>query len=375
MVLGFISLLTLIPQHSSKAIPGCIISESSPHTRAIIFGRKLLSGYASKSWADGNTLRILNVPLDHFVSQVHLRNFAANDGMLRVIKKSDLKAFPAKPQDVCRVMDGNNNPFLKQERLVEEYLKEIEPRYNTAVQKVRDDNIDAEAIHTIAGFVAYVIICSPTGGRLHSKPLQERLLVEAKRLEAEGVLQPSPKELGNKMLSELVEDGVVRFDVDPKFPQAIGVEDFHNRISVFGNAKWEVLINDQECGAYFTSDFPVAIEPIDINTPINRVFPLSPDLAIRIIPDLAQRGRKPDMKFSGFNCVRRKELPRGVKELNRRLVQCAEDMVFFGRDDAWIPKFVAKHRSYRIEPITIPIVIGGFRRHLITQRIRKANLA
>lgn len=299
------------------------------------------------------------MPLDHFVSQVHLKNFIASDGMLGVIKKSDLKAFPAKTQDVCRIMDGNNNPFLKQERLVEEYLKEIEPRYNASVQKLRDDKMDAEAIHAIAGFIAYVIICLPTGGRLHSKPLQEKLLVEAKRLEAEGVLEPAPEELGNKMLSELVEDGAVRFDVNPKFPQAIGVEDFHNRISVFGNARWEVLFNDQECGGYFTSNFPVAIEPVDINTPINRVLPRAPDIAVRIIPNLAQRGRKLNMKFSDFTCVRKKESPRNVKELNRRLVQCAEDMVFFGREDEWIPKFVAKHRAYW--PYLPPHGCGSFR--------------
>ena len=101
--------------------------------------------------------------------------------MLRAIKKSDLKAFLTKPQDVCRIEDGNNNPFLKEERAVEEYLKEIEPRYNVSVQKLREDKMDQAAIHAIAGFVVYVIVCSPTGGRLHSKPVEQRLLIQKQR--------------------------------------------------------------------------------------------------------------------------------------------------------------------------------------------------
>lgn len=310
------------------------------------------------------------MPLDHYVSQVHLKNFVAADGMLRVIKKSDLKAFPTKTQDVCRLMDGNNNPFLQQERIVEEYLKDIEPRYNDAVQRFRDGKPDAQAIHVIAGFVIYVIVCSPTGGRLHAKPLEERLLMEARRLEAEGVVPPAPEQLGNKKLSALVEDGIVRFDVDPKFPQAIGVEDFHRRISLFGNSRWEILHNDQSAGAYFTSDYPVAIETFDIDTPINRIVPLAPDLAVRIMPDKSLKGRAPDLQFKEFFCVVKKQSVDDVRRINRLLIQCAEDMVFFGTEADWITKFITRNRGYRIEAVTVPAIQSGKKGLIVTHRIR-----
>ena len=35
--------------------------------------------------------------------------------MLRAIRKFDLKMFSTKTQDVCRIEDGNTNPFLKEE--------------------------------------------------------------------------------------------------------------------------------------------------------------------------------------------------------------------------------------------------------------------
>ncbi len=291
--------------------------------------------------------------------------------MLRAIKKSDLKAFPAKAQDVCRIEGGNNNPFLKEERLVEEYLKEIEPRYNASMQKIRDDKIDQAAIRAIAGFVVYVIVCSPTGGRLHSKPLEQRLLMEAKKLEAAGVLDNAPEALDNKKLSELVEQGIVRFDVDPKYPQAIGIDDFHSRISVFGNSRWEILLNDQKSGAYFTSDYPVAIETFDTNTPINRIVPLAPDVAVRIIPNKSLKGRNSDLTFAGFTTARKEQRPRSVMEFNRRLVQCAEDMVFFSQQQDWITNSVAKNRFFRIEPVTYPFVQDGKKGLLVSHRIQR----
>jgi hypothetical protein len=49
--------------------------------------------------------------LDHYVSQVHLKNFysPAMNGLMYAIRKSDLKRFPTKSQDVCRIEEGSTN--------------------------------------------------------------------------------------------------------------------------------------------------------------------------------------------------------------------------------------------------------------------------
>jgi hypothetical protein len=39
------------------------------------------------------------------------------------------------------------------------------------------------------------------------------------------------------------------------------------------------------------------MEVFDINTPINRIVPLAPDLAIRIMPDIRLSGTKPDINL------------------------------------------------------------------------------
>jgi UDP-3-O-acyl-N-acetylglucosamine deacetylase len=41
-----------------------------------------------------------------------------------------------------------------------------------------------------------------------------------------------------------------------------------------------------------------------------------------------------------------------VVEINRLLVRCAEDLIFFRDDQKWFEGFVPKNCRYRIEPVT-----------------------
>lgn len=69
------------------------------------------------------------MPLDHYVSQVHLRKFYSptlNDLMFAV-RKSDLKHFCCNSKSVCRIEDGSNNEYLRKDRLIEEFLQFVEP--------------------------------------------------------------------------------------------------------------------------------------------------------------------------------------------------------------------------------------------------------
>lgn len=212
---------------------------------------------------------------------------------------------------------------------------------------------DAAAIKCIAGFVAYVITCSPTGMRLHSGPLKALLKAEATMLDKAGVIPKAPQgPLGGKSMTELLEAGTVKFNVDPKYPQAMGINSIVHHMSVFGNSRWEILLNFQDFDPYFTSDYPVAIKTFDINTPINRIVPLAPDLALRIVPDQRLQGQKEDHSFSKFNYIRRAQKRQNVIDLNRRIVQCAENLVFYRDDYEWVGRFVEKNRRFWIEPVS-----------------------
>src|SRR5436305_13347945 len=103
------------------------------------------------------------MPLDHYVSQVHLRNFysPAIPERMYAIRKSDLKTFQCNARSVCRIEQGSTNAYLINDRAVEEFLTAVEPKYNPSVAKLRDNKIDRECIYAIAGFAAYIGSCAP----------------------------------------------------------------------------------------------------------------------------------------------------------------------------------------------------------------------
>jgi hypothetical protein len=294
------------------------------------------------------------MPLDHYVSQVHLKKFysPALGNRMYAIRKSDLKAFTPRSEDVCRIVDGSTNAYLREDRAIEDFLKTIEPHYNAALDKLIAGEIDNTCIYTIAGFVAYVISCSPAGMRIGSGPLKSTVETTAAMMEAKGLLPPPPPQLGNTALTELLRDRAVDIAIDPKYPQAMGISAILALTATFGNSKWEILHNDFDDSPFFTSDFPAAIEQTDDPRILNRIVPLAPNLALRIKPDLILDKGRLDFSFTTFGYRRRKVGRKELVKLNCLIVRCAEDAVFYRDDDPWVRPFVAKNRHYRIEPHT-----------------------
>jgi len=310
--------------------------------------------------------------LDHYISQVHLKNFysAALGNRLHAVRKSNLKKFTPRADDICRIEDGSTNSFLTRERVIEEFLKTVEPRYNSAVASLRSGNPDQDAVYVIAGFVAFVVSCAPAAMRLGIQPLDSLLRGTSEILDRQGRLGPAPAILGNKSLTELLADGTVHFDIDQKYPQAMGINTIIGRVSAFGNADWEILHNSDRDSPFFTSDFPVAIEERGNTGIMNRLVPLTPDLAVRILPDVSQSRASPDLDFSQFRFRVRTVTRAECTEINRLIVQCAEDLVLYRDDHAWIDGFVSKNRNFRIETLVERIPSGGGYFHLARQRIR-----
>ena len=294
------------------------------------------------------------MPLDHYIPQVHLKNFyspALGDRMYAT-RKSDLKSFTPNSQNVCGINDGSTNAYLKEDRAIEEFLKMIEPKYNKALAKLNGDKIDEQCIDTIGGFIAYVVSCSPAGMRIQSGPLKSSIETVAAMMEARGLIPPPPKELGGGSLVELLGTGAVRVKVDPKFPQAIGIGSIHRSLAIFKNCRWDILLNGFNDSPFFTSDFPAAVEETTNRRIINRIVPLAPNLAIRIRPDPTIDKDLADFSFANFRCRRRSISHKEVEEINRLIVRCAEDTVFYRDDSAWVQRFIAKNRHYRVEPST-----------------------
>ena len=312
--------------------------------------------------------------LDHYVSQVHLKNFHSKElgNLMHAIRKRDMYYFTPKASDICRIEEGSTNPYLKETRIIEDFLKDVEPFYNKSVDRICSNELDNDCIYVIAGFVAYVLTCSPAGIRVNKKPLEAITENTAILLEKQGRLTPPPAELGSESIKELFESGMLKVDIDPKYPQAIGISDIISHLTFFANCYWEILINKHNDSPFFTSDFPVAIEQSKDPQIFNRVIPLRPDVAVRISPHRSINTEEPDYTFSGFRS-RTKDINRSeVRNINRLIVRCAEELVFYIEMKDWIFPFVQKNSKYHIEPqvLNVPGPKGRYIyfTHKVTER-------
>ncbi|OAF05541.1 hypothetical protein AYJ54_01150 [Bradyrhizobium centrolobii] len=308
--------------------------------------------------------------LDHYISQVHLRNFySPKIDRLYAMRKSDLKTFEPRSQDVCRIDEGNTNPYLTESRAIEIFLKSVEPNYNRPVELVRKNGCDQMAVVAIAGFAAYVLACSPASMRFSSDPLRASVQTTADILESQGKIDAPPPSLGYKSFSEMMSKGAVAIDIDPMFPQALAVQSILSWLSIFGNSRWDILLNEHADTPFFTSDFPIGFEQGQDPRTVNKVVPLTPAVAVRILPDASLSGAPHDFSFAKLRTRICRPARSEVVALNRLLVRCAENTVFFRDDLPWVYKFVKDNRNYRVEGKTERINTGNGYFHLSTQRV------
>lgn len=298
--------------------------------------------------------------LDHYVSRVHLKQFISRDmnGLMYAISKRDLKRFTPKPKDVCRIEEGSTNSYLRENRSIETFLLDVEPNYDTALANLLSGQIDAQTIYVLSGFLSYICVCSPTAMRLNSEPLKQIIEQTARILDAQKVFPNPPESLAGKSISSLLESSAVQVNVDPKYPQALGIAAVEQYAAIFGNSRWEILNNGFDDCPFFTSDYPAAVERNNGSPMPNRIMPLTPALAIRVCPNLGTNRRPSKMNFSNFRCQSLDLARNAVVDLNRLIVRCAENTVFFSKDHSWIDDFVKENARFSIQSKTQSIPMG-----------------
>lgn len=302
------------------------------------------------------------MPLDHYISQVHLKNFYNKNNRLIGINKNTLIKFQAKSENVCRISEGNTNEYLIEQRAVEYFLKNVEPKYNSSISALRSRNPDRDAIYVISGFVAYIMACSPTAMRIGKPLLSASLQTFAERMEARGEISPAPEILGSTSLSELLDKGLIEINIDEKYPQAIGISNIMSSINSFGNATWEIFTTDRDESSFFTSDFPIGFGLSNDSRVVSKTVPLAPDLAVRIHPRIQDSAREESVSFEKFSAKFKKIKLADTVKINRQIVRSAENIVFYNKDEDWIVPFVNKNRNYRAETAIdrIPTSNGTF---------------
>jgi Protein of unknown function (DUF4238) len=142
-------------------------------------------------------------------------------------------------------------------------------------------------------------------------------------------------------------------------------------LNSYGNSYWDILLNDDDHSSFFTSDFPASIEKSNNTTILNRVVPLAPDIAVRIIPRLDSTRQKPNFTFPNFKWRKLSLNHSQIRQVNKLTTQCAEEMIFFRDDHHWVKSFVKKNANYWIEPVSSKIPTGNGIMTVSTVRIAR----
>lgn len=284
-------------------------------------------------------------------------------------RKSDLATFPCDARDVCRIQNGSTNEFLTEQRILEDFLKNVEPKYNRAAQALADEKFGFDEVLVIAGFAAFVLGCSPTAMRLGASSLSKLAATEIELIERMGDLPPPPPELGAASATELVRSGKLTIETDPKFPQGMGISQLPTLAKSLASFRWEIIKNpDSAATPFVTSDFPVATEAP--GPPAIRIIPLRPDLAVRIHP-VVRPPSLPD-QLADFRYRVLLANPNAVRGINRSIVQSAENIIFSPLATTGFAKLVKKYAKFRLEMDHVRIPQGtGF---LLLNTIRPMQL-
>lgn len=313
---------------------------------------------------------------DHYVSQTHLRGWLPQgDERLYAIRKSDLGTFRPGTHSVCSATDGNTNDYLDEPRAIEQIVKPFEDGYAAAVERVASvadkfERVHLEAVEILAGWIAYVETSAPAAMRLgkeHLEPALEEMMAFAEAAGDFRDLPPPPPELGVNSLSELLSSGRLRVSVDRKYPQAMAIKGWSDRVRMYSNCGWQFMHNSHADSPFFTSDYPIVMEPAGGRQAahlFHKVVPLSPTLAVRIVPWWAPEAERRGPAFSKFRWQTR-DLGRGkVNWINTMIVRAAENIVIYRGPLSWVESFVRKHGMFRT--VSRTEAIGPYR---ITRRL------
>jgi hypothetical protein len=268
------------------------------------------------------------------------------------------------------VEEGSTNAYLTEPRAIEEFLKTVEPRYNEAVDALAGGSTADSHVGVVAGFIAYVASCSPTAMRLFAEPLRVAVEATAAIMEAHGRFPPPPEELKRASLADLIRDGSVEIQIDHKFPQALGVTQVMELVRMFESFDWDILHSRGK--PFLTSDYPTAIEETGPMRPNSRIVALSPEVAVRLVAGENAMNRNREMSAPG---ARQHRVVGGheVVEVNRTIVRCAEQTVFFRDDAPWVDAFVQENRSYRVVADARRIPRGRGSLLITAMRVAKVN--
>lgn len=307
---------------------------------------------------------------DHFVAQTYVKHFGDPKlrGMLHGYRKPEGTTFPCWPKDVCHEWNGDINPVLRQPELLGNYRKYFEPHWNASTANIVSGKIVAHDKWAISGYMANLMACIPAwhrvdvraGGKMAEAMVRNSVELRKKH----GEVISEPLEWGLACLK----NGQMKVAVDPDGIKASATNDLIQYAWLSYNLDWVIIKNETE-QPFITSDNPFAYEwSGEFNAPVRRYLPITPQYCICIVfdpdcrddrvltPQLLEEGltRGPAGGVRGANAR-----PVEVREINKLMVQCAEEQVFSSESIENLPSVIQKYGQYRLEAEFFEVSMPG----------------
>ncbi len=66
-----------------------------------------------------------------------------------------------------------------------------------------------------------------------------------------------------------MENGDINVTIDEKYPQALGINGIMERVNIWGNSAWDIIVNEQWVERFLNKNRSYRVEPIttEIKTP------------------------------------------------------------------------------------------------------------
>lgn len=290
---------------------------------------------------------------DHYIAQTYLNRFVGKTGFIQAYRKSDGKTFPCRPYDICHEWDGDIIPdFMEQPDYLGEYRKMFEQNWSVAVDAIETQYCPDDVKLAIAGYWGNLLVCTPAwkrvGVSIYNHQTMEFLKAHRDLKNRIG----KPDTIINEALAA-IEAGKITFETDPNYIHAVSASQMLEHAIRLYNSDWIIVANDSDID-FLTSDNPSAIEdPGRFRGGIGglwRYLPLSPRLCLVCEPmhPEVMRGKfeltdppKGKVRFATTSKER-------IKEMNRTIVQCAENLVLSSENLASVEALTKKYAKYRM---------------------------
>lgn len=275
---------------------------------------------------------------DHYIPQAYLKQFHCDKGsnIVYMLKKDrECEAYKTvHTRSICNIENGNRSDFLLDREALENFLKDLEPSLPNIIEKIKRQEIDFEVLDVLSSIISYIYNCAPTGRKIIKKSNTYALEKIVKKIpEINAPIEFIDK---GKSLSELLDLGIIKINVDDAFALARAAENIWAFKEYLIKGDWTFLFSDSRV-ALITSDYPIISKFDEFGYSGEFLFPITPNIVVKI-----KIFR--NMNFGKYRLLRISS--KDIRKINRDIIRNTQKYIFSSNRSYEIIEMIRKNWNY-----------------------------